>query len=140
MLASVALLNSCIVPNGTVQNDVGFEVDTETTALIIASGLLDKDASYEDELVRISDTLANIDDDRVISAEELRSLFDEALDGVCSDDRKKNVIAAFEILIGYYANVVNDSSYSSNDSYATIQKISDGIIRAVEYHWTTYSE
>lgn len=79
MLASVALLNSCIVPNGNVQNDVGFEVDTETTALIIASGLLDKDASYEDELVRISDMLANMSFDSVVTVEELRKACQDAI-------------------------------------------------------------
>ena len=140
-LLSLCLFNSCTnVPNYYVQNSHGFEVDTEATAMIISSRMMDEDVSYEDELVRISDMLSNIDEDRVITEEELRSLFEEALDCVSSENRKKNVIGAFEILIGYYGNVVNGDTYSEKDSYATIQRMSSGIIRAVEYHWVTYSE
>ena len=139
LFASVSLLNSCIVPNGTIQNDVGFEVDTETTALIIASGLLDKDASYEDELVRISDMLANMSFDSVVTVEELRKACQDAIMEFSSKSRRTKVLVAFEVLFGYYANVAGKDGYLTADSAAAIDGIARGIGRAVEYHWLVES-
>lgn len=139
MLASVALLNSCIVPNGTIQNDVGFEMDTETTALIIASGLLDKDASYEDELVRISDMLANMSVDSVVTVEELRKTAQDAIMQYSTPKRRTKVLVAFEVLFGYYANAAGKEGYFTADSAAAIDGIARGIGRAVEYHWLVES-
>lgn len=139
MLASVAVLNSCIVPNGTIQNDVGFEMDTETTALIIASGLLDKDASYEDELVRISDMLANMSVDSVVTVEELRKACQDAIMQYSSKSRSTKVLVAFEVLFSYYANAAGKEGYLTADSAAAIDGIARGIGRAVEYHWLVES-
>ena len=134
MLASVALLNSCIVPSGYVENDTGFEVDTETTALIIASGLLDKDASYEDELVRISDMLANMSVDSVVTVEELRKTAQDAIMQYSTPKRRTKVLVAFEVLFSYYANAAGKEGYLTADSAAAIDGIARGIGRAVEYH------
>lgn len=139
MLASVALLNSCIVPSGYVENDTGFEVDTETTALIIASGLLDKDASYEDELVRISDMLANMSFDSVVTVEELRKACQDAIMEFSSPKRRTKVLLAFEVLFSYYANAAGKEGYLTADSAAAIDGIARGIGRAVEYHWLVES-
>lgn len=139
MLASVALLNSCIVPNGYVENDTGFEVDTETTALIIASGLLDKDASYEDELVRISDMLANMSVDSVVTVEELRKTAQDAIMQYSTPKRRTKVLVAFEVLFSYYANAAGKEGYLTADSAAAIDGIARGIGRAVEYHWLVES-
>ena len=139
LFASVALLNSCIVPNGTIQNDIGFEVDTETTALIIASGLLDKDASYEDELVRISDMLGSMTVDSVVTVEELRKACQDAIMEFSSKSRRTKVLVAFEVLFGYYANVAGKDGYLTADSAAAIDGIARGIGRAVEYHWLVES-
>ena len=139
LFASVALLNSCIVPNGTIQNDVGFEVDTETTALIIASGLLDKDATYEDELVRISDMLGSMTVDSVVTVEELRKACQDAIMEFSSKSRRTKVLVAFEVLFGYYANAAGKDGYLTADSAAAIDGIARGIGRAVEYHWLVES-
>jgi hypothetical protein len=139
LFTSVALLNSCIVPNGYVANDTGFEVDTETTALIIASGLLEKDASYEDELVRISDMLANMSFDSVVTVEELRKACQDAIMEFSSPKRRTKVLVAFEVLFGYYANVAGKEGYLTADSAAAIDGIARGIGRAIEYHWLVES-
>lgn len=139
LMASVALLNSCIVPNGTVMNEIGFEVDTETTALIITSGLLNKDASYEDELVRISDMLANMSFDSVVTVEELRKACQDAIMEFSSPKRRTKVLVAFEVLFSYYANVAGKEGYLTTDSAAAIDGIARGIGRAVEYHWLVKS-
>ena len=139
LVASVALLNSCIVPNGTVMNEIGFEVDTETTALIIASGLLNKDASYEDELVRISDMLANMSFDSVVKVEELRKACQDAIMEFSSPKRRTKVLVAFEVLFRYYANTVGKEGYLTADSAAAIDGIARGIGRAVEYQWLVES-
>lgn len=139
LMASVALLNSCIVPNGTVMNEIGFEVDTETTALIIASGLLNKDASYEDELIRISDMLANMSFDSVVKVEELRKACQDAIMEFSSPKRRTKVLVAFEVLFRYYANTVGKEGYLTADSAAAIDGIARGIGRAVEYQWLVES-
>ena len=139
LMASVTLLNSCIVPNGTVMNEIGFEVDTETTALIIASGLLNKDASYEDELIRISDMLANMSFDSVVTVEELRKVCQDAIMDFSSPKRRTKVLLAFEVLFRYYANVAGKEGYLTADSAAAIDGIARGIGRAVEYHWLVES-
>ena len=139
LIASIALLNSCIVPNGTVMNEIGFEVDTETTALIIASGLLNKDASYEDELIRISDMLANMSFDSVVTVEELRKACQDAIMEFSSPKRRTKVLVAFEVLFRYYANAVGKEGYLTADSAAAVDGIARGIGRAVEYHWLVES-
>jgi hypothetical protein len=139
LFASVALLNSCIVPNGYVANNTGFEVDTETTALIIASGLLEKDASYEDELVRISDMLANMTFDKVVTVEELRKACQDAIMQFSTPKRRTKVLLAFEVLFSYYANVAGKDGYLTEDSAAAIDGIARGIGRAVEYRWIVES-
>lgn len=139
LIASVALLNSCIVPNGTVMNEIGFEVDTETTALIIASSLLNKDSSYEDELVRISDMLANMSFDSVVTVEELRKVCQDAIMEFSSPKRRTKVLVAFEVLFSYYANAAGKEGYLTADSAAAINGIARGIGRAVEYHWLVES-
>lgn len=139
LMASIALLNSCIVPNGTVMNEIGFEVDTETTALIIASGILNKDASYEDELIRISDMLANMSFDSVVTVEELRKACQDAIMEFSSPKRRTKVLVAFEVLFRYYTNTVGKEGYLTADSAAAIDGIARGIGRAVEYHWLVES-
>ena len=140
LIASVAMLSSCIVPNGYVETNIGFEVDTETTALIIASGLLDKDASYEDELVRISDMLANMTVDSVVTVEELRKACQDAIMEFSSPKRRTKVLVAFEVLFSYYANAAGKEGYLTADSAAAIDGIARGIGRAVEYHWLVESD
>lgn len=139
-IIGLGLLSSCVVPNGYVQNESGFDVDTETTALIIASGLMDKDPSYEDELVRISDTLANLTIDDVVTVDELRKECENAIIQYSSKKRRTKVLVAFEVLFKYYSNVAGKEGYLTEDSVAAIQGIANGIARAVEVHWLTTPE
>lgn len=138
-VVGVSLLSSCVVPNGNVQNENGFDVDTESTALIIASGLMDKDPSYEDELVRISDMLANMTVDSVVTVEELRKTAQEAIMQYSTPKRRTKVLVAFEVLFSYYANVAGKEGYLTADSAAAIDDIARGIGRAVEYRWLVES-
>lgn len=139
-VVGVSLLSSCVAPNSYVQNECGFDVDTESTAMIIASGLMDKDPSYEDELVRISDKLANMTVDGVVTVEELRKSTEDAILQYSPKSRRTKVLAAFEVLFKYYSNVAGSEGYLTEDSYAVIQSIANGIARAVEIHWLTYPE
>jgi hypothetical protein len=107
--------------------------------LIIASGLLDKDASYEDELVRISDMLANMTFDSVVTVEELRKACQDAIMEFSSPKRRTKVLVAFEVLFSYYANAAGKDGYLTADSAAAIDGIARGIGRAVEYHWLVES-
>ena len=139
-IIGMALLSSCVVPNPNIQNESGFEVDTESISLMIASGLMDKDASYEDELVRISDKLAQMTIDNVVTVDELKKATEEAILEYSSPKRRTNVLVAFEIIFNYYGNVCGKEGYLTEDSFAAIQGIANGIARAVEIHWLTVPE
>jgi hypothetical protein len=140
MFVGMSLLSSCITtPNNYVQNNIGFEVDTESMAIIIASGLLNKDMTYEDELVRIADMLENIVSDEVVTEQYIRECVDEAL-AETSPSRRKNVQLAFDRLFKYYGNVAKQEGFTVDDSIATIQCMADGIFKVMEYHWVTCSE
>ena len=140
MLVGMSLLSSCITtPNNYVQNNMGFEVDTESMAIIVASGLLNKDMTYEDELAIVADMLENILSDEVVTEQYIRECVEEALAGT-SQSRRKNVMVAFDRLFRYYGNVAKQEGFTVDDSIATIQCMSDGIFKVVEYHWVTCSE
>ena len=140
MLAGMSLLSSCITtPNNYVQNNIGFEVDTESMAIIIASDLLNKDMTYEDELVRVADMLENIVSDDVVSEEYVRECVVVALE-YSSSSRRKNVMVAFDRMFRYYGNVAKSGGFTKDDSYATLQSMADGIFKVVEYHWVTCSD
>lgn len=139
-VVGVSLLSSCVVPNIYVQNESGFDVDTESTALIIASSLMDKNPSYEDELVRISDKLASMTVDGVVTVDELRKSTEDAILQYSSKSRRTKVLVAFEVLFKYYSNVAGKEGYLTEDSHAVIQGIANGIARAVEIHWLTCPE
>ena len=140
---ALALLffNSCVTTPqiNYVQNDTGFEVDVETTAIIISGTLMNKDMTYEDELVRIADMLENIVSDDVVTEETIREKANEALIH-CSPSRRKNVLVAFDRMFKYYGNVAKTGGFTKEQSIATIQSMSDGIFKAVEYYWVTCSE
>jgi hypothetical protein len=140
MFVGMSLLSSCITtPNNYVQNNIGFEVDTESMTIIVASGLLNKDMTYEDELVRVADMLENILSDEVVSEEYIRECVAVALEN-SSSSRRKNVMVAFDRLFKYYGNVAKQEGFTVDDSIATIQCMSDGIFKVVEYHWVTCSD
>ena len=141
MLVGMSLLSSCVTTPqiNYVQNDTGFEVDVESMAIIVASGLLNKDMTYEDELVRIADMLENIVSDDVVTEEYLRECAEVAL-AETSSNRRKNVMVAFDRLFKYYGNAAKQEGFTVDASIATIRSMSDGIFKVVEYHWVTCSE
>ena len=138
---SLLFFNSCVTTPqiNYVQNDTGFEVDVETTAIIISGTLMNKDVTYEDELVRIADMLENIVSEDVVSEEYVRECVAVALEH-CSSSRRKNVLVAFDRMFRYYGNVAKSGGFTKDDSYATLQSMADGIFKVVEYHWVTCSE
>lgn len=140
---ALALLffNSCVTTPqiNYVQNDTGFEVDVETTAIIISGTLMDKDVTYEDELVRIADMLENIVSEDVVTEKVIREKANEALIH-CSPSRRKNVLLVFDRMFKYYGNVAKREGFTKDQSIATIQSMADGIFKAVEYYWVTCSE
>ena len=140
---ALALLffNSCVTTPqiNYVQNDTGFEVDVETTAIIISGTLMDKDVTYEDELVRIADMLENIVSEDVVTEETIRERANLALLHI-SPSRRKNVLVAFDRMFKYYGNVAKREGFTKDQSIATIQSMADGIFKAVEYYWVTCSE
>jgi hypothetical protein len=140
---ALALLffNSCVTTPqiNYVQNDTGFEVDVETTAIIVSGTLMDKDVTYEDELVRIADMLENIVSEDVVTEETIREKANEALIH-CSPSRRKNVLLVFDRMFKYYGNVAKRDGFTKDQSIATIQSMADGIFKAVEYYWVTCSE
>ena len=137
----MSLLSSCVTTPqiNYVQNDIGFEVDVETTAIIVSCTLMNKDMAYEDELVRIADMLENIVSDDVVTEEIIRERANEALSHI-SPSRRKNVLMAFDRMFRYYGNVAKTGGFTKEQSIATIQSMSDGIFKAVEYYWVTCSE
>jgi hypothetical protein len=139
-ICGMSLLSSCVVPNPNVQNESGFEVDTETISLMIATKLLEDDMTYEDELVRISDKLAQMTVDEVITVDELKKSIEDSIIQYCSKSRRTKVLVAFEVIFKYYGNVCGKDGYLTDDSFAAIQGISNGIARAVEIHWLTVPE
>lgn len=139
-ICGMSLLSSCVVPNPNVQNESGFEVDTETISLMIATKLLEDDMTYEDELVRISDKLAQMTVDEVITVDELKKSIEDSIIQHCSKSRRAKVLVAFEVIFKYYGNVCGKDGYLTDDSFAAIQGISNGIARAVEIHWLTVPE
>ena len=141
MLAGMSLLSSCVTTPqiNYVQNDTGFEVDVETTAIIISGTLMDKDVTYEDELVRIADMLENIVSEDVVTEETIRERANVALSHI-STSRRKNALAAFDRMFKYYGNVAKREGFTKEQSIATIQSMADGIFKAVEYYWVTCSE
>lgn len=141
MVVGMSLLSSCVTTPqiNYVQNDTGFEVDVETTAIIISGTLLNKDVAYEDELVRVADVLENIVSDDVVTEETIREKANEALSH-SSPSRRKNVLVAFDRMFKYYGNVAKREGFTKEQSIATIQSMSDGIFKAVEYYWVTCSE
>ena len=141
MLVGMSLLSSCVTTPqiNYVQNDTGFEVDVETTAIIISGTLMNKDVTYEDELVRVADMLENIVSDGVITEEAIRECVVVALEN-SSPSRRKNVMVAFDRMFKYYGNVAKTGGFTKEQSIATIQSMSDGIFKAVEYYWVTCSE
>ena len=141
MLVGMSLLSSCVTTPqiNYVQNDTGFEVDVETTAIIISGTLMNKDVTYEDELVRIADMLENIVSDDVVTEETIRERANEALSHI-SPSRRKNVLVAFDRMFKYYGNVAKTGGFTKEQSIATIQSMADGIFKAVEYYWVTCSE
>ena len=141
MVVGMSLLSSCVTTPqiNYVQNDTGFEVDVETTAIIISGTLMNKDVTYEDELVRVADMLENIVSDDVVTEETIREKANEALIH-CSPSRRKNVLVAFDLMFKYYGNVAKTGGFTKEQSIATIQSMTDGIFKAVEYYWVTCSE
>ena len=141
MLAGMSLLSSCVTTPqiNYVHNEIGFEVDVETTAIVISGVLLNKDMAYEDELVRIADMFDNIVSDDVVSEETIRERANEALSH-SSPYRRKNVLVSFDRMFRYYGNVAKTGGFTKEQSIATIQSMSDGIFKAVEYYWVTCSE
>ena len=138
---SLLFFNSCVTTPqiNYVQNDTGFEVDVETTAIIISGTLMNKDVTYEDELVRIVDMLENIDSEDVVTEETIRERTNVALLHI-SPSRRKNVLVAFDRMFKYYGNVAKKEGFTKEQSIATIQSMADGIFKAVEYYWVTCSE
>ena len=138
---SLLFFNSCVTTPqiNYVQNDTGFEVDAETTAIIISGTLMDKDVTYEDELVRIADMLENIVSEDVVTEETIRERAETALSHI-SPSRRKNALAAFDRMFKYYGNVAKREGFTKDQSIATIQSMADGIYKAVEYYWVTCSE
>ena len=141
MLVGMSLLSSCVTTPqiNYVQNDTGFEVDVETTAIIISGTLMNKDVTYEDELVRVADMLENIVSDDVVTEEYVRECVSGALEN-SSSSRRKNVSGAFDRMFKYYGNVAKKGGFTKEQSIATIQSMADGIFKAVEYYWVTCSE
>lgn len=141
MLAGMSLLSSCVTTPqiNYVQNDTGFEVDVETTAIIVSGTLMDKDVTYEEELVRIADMLENIVSDDVVSEGTIRERANKALSH-SSPSRRKNILVAFDRMFKYYGNVAKRDGFTKEQSIATIQSMADGIFKAVEYYWVTCSE
>lgn len=138
---SLLFFNSCVTTPqiNYVQNDTGFEVDVETTAIIISGTLMNKDVTYEDELVRIADMLENIVSEDVVTEEVIRERANVALLHI-SPSRRKNVLVAFDRMFKYYGNVAKKGGFTKEQSIATIQSMADGIFKAVEYYWVTCSE
>ena len=141
MLVGMSLLSSCVTTPqiNYVQNDTGFEVDVETTAIIISGTLMNQDVTYDDELVRIADMFDNIVSDDVVSEETIRECVAVALEN-SSSSRRKNVLVAFDRMFKYYGNVAKTGGFTKEQSIATLQSMSDGIFKAVEYYWVTCSE
>ena len=139
-ICGMGLMTSCVVPNPNIQNESGFDVDTETISLMIATQLLEKDATYEDELIRISDELAQMTVDEVVTVDELKKNTEDAIFQYCSKSRRTKVLVAFEVIFKYYGNVCGKDGYLSEDSFAAIQGIANGIARAVEIHWLIVPE
>lgn len=141
MVVGMSLLSSCVTTPqiNYVQNDTGFDVDVETTAIIISGTLLNKDMAYEDELVRVADVLENIVSDDVVSEETIRERANAALSH-SSPRRRKNVLVAFDRMFKYYGNVAKTGGFTKEQSIATIQSMTDGIFKAIEYYWVTCSE
>lgn len=141
MLAGMSLLSSCVTTPqiNYVQNDTGFEVDVETTAIIVSGTLMDKDVTYEEELVRIADMLENVVSDDVVSEGTIRERANKALSH-SSPSRRKNILVAFDRMFKYYGNVAKRDGFTKDQSIATIQSMADGIFKAVEYYWVTCSE
>ena len=141
MVVGMSLLSSCVTTPqiNYVQNDTGFEVDVETTAIIISGTLMDKDVTYEDELVRIADMLENIVSEDVVTEETIRERANVALSHI-SPSRRKNALLAFDRMFKYYGNVAKREGFTKDQSIATIQSMADGIFKAVEYYWVTCSE
>lgn len=139
-ICGMGLMTSCVVPNPNIQNESGFDVDTETISLMIATQLLEKDATYEDELIRISDELAQMTVDEVVTVDELKKNTEDAIFQYCSKSRRTKVLVAFEVIFKYYGNVCCKDGYLSEDSFAAIQGIANGIARAVEIHWLIVPE
>jgi hypothetical protein len=134
-LLSLCLFNSCTkVPNHYVQNKDGFEVDTETASLIIASRLLDSDVTYEDELISISDKLSMVDVVHVLSKDEFVNLVGDSME---NGNRKEVVMKEYATLFGYYGNVCELENYTAKDCKVMIEKFGDGISKAIEIHWVT---
>lgn len=138
---SLLFFNSCVTTPqiNYVQNDTGFEIDVETTAIIISGTLMNKDVTYEEELVRIADMLENIVSDEVVTEETVRERANETLSH-SSSSKRKNVLVAFDKMFKYYGNVAKREGFTKEQSIATIQSIADGIFKAVEYYWVTRSE
>jgi hypothetical protein len=137
----MSLLSSCVTTPqiNYVQNDTGFEVDVETTAIIVSGTLMDKDVTYEDELVRIADMLENIVSEDVVTEKVIREKAKAALSHI-SPSRRKNVLLVFDRMFKYYGNVAKREGFTKDQSIATIQSMADGIFKAVEYYWVTCSE
>jgi hypothetical protein len=100
---------------------------------------MNKDVTYEDELVRVADMLENIVSDDVVTEETIREKANEALSH-SSPSRRKNVLVAFDRMFKYYGNVAKRGGFTKEQSIATLQSMSDGIFKAVEYYWVTCSE
>lgn len=136
-IIGIGLLTSCIVPNPNGMTSDGFEVDMETTSLIVASGLIDKDSSYTDELVKISDKLHTLTIDEVVTVAELKTEIENAILANTTKGRRARVLTAFEVVFNIYRNATNDAEYLTTDSVAAIKSIADGIDRALEIYWLT---
>lgn len=138
---SLLFFNSCVTTPqiNYVQNDTGFEIDVETTAIIISGTLMNKDVTYEEELVRIADMLENIVSDEVVTEETIRERANETLSH-SSSSKRRNALVAFDKMFKYYGNVAKREGFNKEQSIATIQSIADGIFKAVEYYWVTRSE
>ena len=141
MLVGMSLLSSCVTTPqiNYVLNDTGFEVDVETTTIIISGTLMNKDVAYEDELVRIADMLDNVVGDEVVTEEIIRERANEALSN-SYPSRRKNVLVAFDRMFKYYGNVAKREGFTKEQSIATLHSMTDGIFKAVEYYWVTCSE
>lgn len=141
MLVGMSLLSSCVTTPqiNYVLNDTGFEVDVETTTIIISGTLMNKDVAYEDELVRIADMLDNVVGDEVVTEEIIRERANEALSN-SSPSRQKNVLVAFDRIFKYYGNVAKRAGFTKEQSIDTLHSMTDGIFKAVEYYWVTCSE